>query len=406
MLALADSAAGKRALCPSCETEFRVPEPQAPLAVDAQRPGTSPPDPLVRCPACERTLAYDPVLAGQAIICPTCGRRLRMPGPGEQVVDLGAAAGQPPGRRPATTATASPFPNFGENPYASRPTPVPLQPRPSERMPLYSAAGAILMIFSSAGLFFGGLYLLLLMFGGAFMASPIEFLIALLVMMLAGLSHALTIAGGLQMILRRNLLLARIGAWAALYPCGMCSILQVPFAIWALVLLYRSSARPTLAQRWAADRHRCSSPTTGCRSCAWAFLASPPWTWLAWAAALTSQLVWQLYSRVNMSKHKTAVPLEVVEPIGPRVLVRKDEPKRETKGGIALPDASEIPTITGRIVTISAAIEHDEDVPLRQYDKILFHPKNAIPVDLEHDNQLFVVPIEDVVAVFRRPAPE
>lgn len=104
-----------------------------------------------------------------------------------------------------------------------------------------------------------------------------------------------------------------------------------------------------------------------------------------------------------MSKNKPAAPLEVVEPIGSRVLVRKDEPKRETKGGIALPDASEIPTITGRIVTISAAVEHDEDVPLRQYDKILFHPKNAIPVDLEHDNQLFVVPIEDVVAVFRRP---
>lgn len=95
-------------------------------------------------------------------------------------------------------------------------------------------------------------------------------------------------------------------------------------------------------------------------------------------------------------------PLEYVEPIGLRVLVRKDQAKRETKGGIALPDQAEIPTITGRIVAISTQIENDEDVPLRQYDKILFHPKNAIPVDLEHDNQLFVVPIEDVVAVFRR----
>ena len=104
-----------------------------------------------------------------------------------------------------------------------------------------------------------------------------------------------------------------------------------------------------------------------------------------------------------MSKNKSDQPLEVVEPIGLRVLVRKDEPKRQTKGGIALPDAAEIPTITGRIVTISAAVEHDEDVPLRQYDKILFHPKNAIPVDLGLDNQLFVVPVEDVVAVFRRP---
>ena len=96
---------------------------------------------------------------------------------------------------------------------------------------------------------------------------------------------------------------------------------------------------------------------------------------------------------------------EYVEPIGFRVLVRKDEPKRETRGGIALPDAAEIPTITGRIVTISAAIEHDEDLPLRQYDKVLFHPGNAIPVDFESDNQLFVVPAEDVVAVFRREAP-
>ncbi|EMI55479.1 MULTISPECIES: co-chaperone GroES [Rhodopirellula] len=108
-----------------------------------------------------------------------------------------------------------------------------------------------------------------------------------------------------------------------------------------------------------------------------------------------------------MAKKKTAPStFEYVEPIGDRVLVRKDEPKRETRGGIALPDAAEIPTITGRIVTISAAVENDDELPLRQYDKILFHPKNAIPVDLEHDNQLFVVPVEDIVAVFRRNAPE
>jgi chaperonin GroES len=97
---------------------------------------------------------------------------------------------------------------------------------------------------------------------------------------------------------------------------------------------------------------------------------------------------------------------EYVEPIGARVLVRKDEPKRQTKGGIALPDQAEIPTITGRNVAISAQIENDDDVPQRQYDKILFHPKNAIPVDFEADNALFVVPVEDVVAVFRRQEKE
>ena len=94
--------------------------------------------------------------------------------------------------------------------------------------------------------------------------------------------------------------------------------------------------------------------------------------------------------------------LETVEPLGKRVLIRKDEDKKRTKGGIELPDSIEIPTITGRVVTVSAQIESDDDFPIQQYDRVLFNPKNAIPVDFEADNQLFVVPIEDVVAVFRK----
>lgn len=93
---------------------------------------------------------------------------------------------------------------------------------------------------------------------------------------------------------------------------------------------------------------------------------------------------------------------DFVEPLGRRILIRKDESRQKTRGGIVLPDKAEIPTITGRIVEVSAQIERDEDFPVRKYDKVLFHPKNAIPVDLESDNVLFVVPIEDVVAVFRK----
>jgi chaperonin GroES len=94
--------------------------------------------------------------------------------------------------------------------------------------------------------------------------------------------------------------------------------------------------------------------------------------------------------------------LEIVEPIGNRVLIRKDEDKKRTKGGIELPNNIEIPTITGRIVAVSAQVERDVDYPIAQYDRILFNPKNAIPVDFEGDNRLFVLPVEDVVAVFRR----
>ena len=93
---------------------------------------------------------------------------------------------------------------------------------------------------------------------------------------------------------------------------------------------------------------------------------------------------------------------ETVEPIGKRVLIRKDEDKKETKGGIKLPDNIEIPTITGRIVAVSAEIETMPEIPLLQYDKVLFNPKGAIPVDFEGDNRLFVVEVENVVAVFRK----
>jgi len=97
-----------------------------------------------------------------------------------------------------------------------------------------------------------------------------------------------------------------------------------------------------------------------------------------------------------------AQPFETVEPIGKRVLIRKDEDKKETKGGIKLPDNIEIPTITGRIVAVSAEIETMPEIPLVRYDKVLFNPKGAIPVDFEGDNRLFVVEVENVVAVFRK----
>jgi chaperonin GroES len=104
-----------------------------------------------------------------------------------------------------------------------------------------------------------------------------------------------------------------------------------------------------------------------------------------------------------MAKSKSSpASLETVEPIGKRVLIRKDEDKKVTKVGIHLPDKMEIPTLTGRVVAVSAQVANDEDYPVRQYDRVLFNPKQAIPVDFEGDNRLFVVPIEDVVAVFRK----
>ena len=110
------------------------------------------------------------------------------------------------------------------------------------------------------------------------------------------------------------------------------------------------------------------------------------------------------YNRSDMASRPTIKrpEFDVIEPIGERVVVRKDDNKRQTKSGIVLPDSHEIPVITGRVIAISKAIENDEDQTIRQYDKVLFDPREAIPVELEHDNRLFVVHIDRVLAIFRR----
>src|SRR5678815_4565855 len=95
---------------------------------------------------------------------------------------------------------------------------------------------------------------------------------------------------------------------------------------------------------------------------------------------------------------------DILEPIGKRVVVRKDDNKRQTKSGIVLPDSHEIPVITGRVIAVSKAIENDDDQTIRKYDKVLFDPREAIPVELEHDNRLFVVHIDRVLAIFRSSA--
>ena len=105
---------------------------------------------------------------------------------------------------------------------------------------------------------------------------------------------------------------------------------------------------------------------------------------------------------MNESTQNDKKSLETVEPVGKRVLIRKDEDKKKTQSGIHLPDKLEIPTLTGRVVSVSAEVKNDENYPIAQYDRVLFSPKDAIPVDFEGDNRLFVIPVENIVAVFRK----
>ncbi len=52
------------------------------------------------------------------------------------------------------------------------------------------------------------------------------------------------------------------------------------------------------------------------------------------------------------------------------------------------------------VLTALGAEPHIEE--RSEGDRVPFNPKHAIPVDLEGDNRLFVIPVEDIVAVFRK----
>jgi len=86
-----------------------------------------------------------------------------------------------------------------------------------------------------------------------------------------------------------------------------------------------------------------------------------------------------------------------------RVLIRKDDSLHQSKGGIILPNSAKIERITARVVAIASDVERDPDyTAIKQYSKVLVNPSNAIPVELIADNNLFVIPVDDIVAVFEK----
>ena len=103
---------------------------------------------------------------------------------------------------------------------------------------------------------------------------------------------------------------------------------------------------------------------------------------------------------------------DVIEPVGWRVVIRRDEERRQTKSGIVLPErladrGEEVAAAaTGRVVAVSREVAGDEESTLRVYDRVLFDPSEAVPVELEHDNKLFVVSVDSVLAIYRRSRPE
>lgn len=96
-----------------------------------------------------------------------------------------------------------------------------------------------------------GLTMMLPMLGSAFLATlfgQTSSLFSLGVYLVAGIAHALTFYGGLQMHSRTSLKMAKLGAWAGLYPISFCCLFPAPFAIWALIRLSDPRAKSDFSE--------------------------------------------------------------------------------------------------------------------------------------------------------------
>jgi len=84
-------------------------------------------------------------------------------------------------------------------------------------------------------------------------------------------------------------------------------------------------------------------------------------------------------------------------PINKMVLVRKDDDKETTSGGIILPDKAKIPVITCRVLEIGPSVDPME-CPIKEYFKVLVKPASAVPLSFDESNKLFVLKADDILA--------
>jgi len=103
---------------------------------------------------------------------------------------------------------------------------------------------------------------------------------------------------------------------------------------------------------------------------------------------------------------KTSKTPSIIQPINGYLLLRKDDDKKSTKGGILLPDAAKVPVITCRVMEIAHDVSCNPDFnAIRQYCRVLIKLDDIVPVELTTENNLYVVPAKNVVAVFTNPDP-
>lgn len=303
-LEIPDQAAGKKVRCPACMTTMIAPQtgnPAAPAPASGSPPNpasgstfssaTGVPHPeqdrslpfataaaegsrsKVHCPNCDRALALTAEVAGQIVSCPECRRRMKMPlevpsssrspappasGPAPTQSAYPAAGSQPPAQ-PAANPYVAANPYAGGNPYTAGNPPLG-SPGNAAGSPyqtpiggtgmmsgghsepvVYVLPGVFLAVIAGVSVLVSAAQVLFGVLGGGMQAPDV--IMAAVFFGLPLLVNLLIVVGGIQMARRQSLTLCRIAAGLAIMPFfGFCCVGNMPFGIWAMIVLLQDNA--------------------------------------------------------------------------------------------------------------------------------------------------------------------
>lgn len=88
-----------------------------------------------------------------------------------------------------------------------------------------------------------------------------------------------------------------------------------------------------------------------------------------------------------------------IEPLGTRVIVRKDEPIEETENGLILTGTSRKTPIWGMVAAVGPGTE-DEPMTLKIGDKVIFPTSGGMDIEVD-DIEYTIFKLEDILAVAR-----
>jgi chaperonin GroES len=86
------------------------------------------------------------------------------------------------------------------------------------------------------------------------------------------------------------------------------------------------------------------------------------------------------------------------KPLGLRVLVERVEEEAKTASGIIIPDNAKEKPLEGKVIAISKEVEEDENLPLKEGDKVVFAKYSGTDITIDGKEYL-VLNTDDILGI-------